>query len=58
MSEAVQADLAALKLVAQAGVRPGIPVQASLVGHDLILEVDGRCVLPASFADHLFIATA
>lgn len=56
MSEAIQADLEALRLLAEAGVRPGRPLTASLVGPDLILEAEGRCVLPASAADLIFVA--
>ena len=56
MSEALQADLEALRLIAEAGVRPGVPVTASLVGPDLILEAERRCVLPAAAADLIFVA--
>ncbi|MCW5952200.1 MAG: metal-dependent transcriptional regulator [Propionibacteriaceae bacterium] len=55
MSEAIQADLEALRLIGEAGVRPGRPITASLVGPDLILEADQRCVLPASAADLIFV---
>ena len=56
MSEAIQADLEALRQIGEAGVRPGKPLTASLVGHDLILEADRRCVLPAHAADLIFVA--
>ena len=56
MSEALQADLEALRLIAEAGVRPGRPIKASLVGPDLILEADRRCVLPAGASDLIFVA--
>ncbi|MGC3953343.1 MAG: metal-dependent transcriptional regulator [Propionicimonas sp.] len=56
MSEAIQADLEALRLIGEAGVRPGKTVRASLVGPDLILEADERCVLPAGAADLIFVA--
>ncbi len=55
MSEAIQADLDALRLIGEAGVRPGKPIMASLVGPDLILEADRRCVLPAAAADLIFV---
>ncbi|MGC4153168.1 MAG: metal-dependent transcriptional regulator [Propionicimonas sp.] len=55
MSEAIQADLEALRLIGEAGIRPGRPIRAALVGPDLILEADRRCVLPASAADLIFV---
>lgn len=56
MSEALQADLEALRLIGEAGVRPGIPLTASLAGPHLILEADQRCVLPTGAADLIFVA--
>ncbi|MDQ7991162.1 MAG: metal-dependent transcriptional regulator [Propionicimonas sp.] len=56
ISEAIQADLDSLKLIAGAGVRPETPIQARVTGHDLVLEADTRCVLPATFAEHIFVA--
>ena len=55
MSEALQADLEALRLIGEAGGRPGRSIKASLVGPDLILEADRRCVLPAGAADLIFV---
>ncbi|MCA0251332.1 MAG: hypothetical protein LCH76_03380 [Actinobacteria bacterium] len=43
-------------MLAEAGVRPGVPIEASLIGHDLILLAERRCVLPAGWADHIFVA--
>lgn len=58
MSEAVQADLDALRVIAEAGVRPGRPIRAVVERGDLILDgPDGECVLPAVMADHIFIAS-
>ena len=55
MSEALQADLEALRQIGEAGVRPGRSIKASLVGPDLILEADRRCMLPAGAADLIFV---
>jgi DtxR family Mn-dependent transcriptional regulator len=55
MSEAIQADPGVLQVLAEAGVRPGTAITASLVGPDLILEAERRCVLPASAADYIFV---
>jgi len=57
ISEAIQADLDSLRLIAGAGVRPEAPIQASIEGHGLVLQAEGRCVLPAAFAEHIFVAT-
>lgn len=57
LSEVVQADLTALKLIADAGIRPEMPIEAALHGPDLVLTAEGRCVLPSTLADHIFVAT-
>ena len=58
LSEAVQADLAALKRMGEAGVRPGVPIQAELLGSQVVLTAQGRCVLPSVLAEHIFVATS
>lgn len=58
LSEAVQADLAAIKLIGDAGIRPGLPIRAVLQGADLVLTAEQQCVLPSSLADHIFVATS
>ncbi len=57
LSEAVQADLEALKLISDAGIRPGLPIQAELRGSSLVLAGQGQAVLPSALADHIFVAT-
>ena len=57
LSEALQADLGALKLIADAGIRPGVPIQAELRGNALVLTGQGQVVLASALADHIFVAT-
>lgn len=57
LSEALQADLGALKLIADAGIRPGVPIQAELRGNSLVLTGQGQVVLASALADHIFVAT-
>ena len=58
LSEALQADLGALKLIADAGIRPGVPIQAEVRGNSLVLTGQGQVVLASALADHIFVATA
>ena len=57
LSEALQADLEALKLIGGAGIRPGIPLTAELRGSQVVLTAQQQCLLPASLADQIFVAT-
>ena len=57
LSEALQADLEALKLMADTGIRPGVPISAEQRGQEIILTGEQQCVLPAALADQIFVAT-
>ena len=55
MSESIQSDPGVLAAMDAAGVRPGVPVRASLRGA-LVLVGDGECRLPGVLAEHIFVA--
>ncbi len=57
MSEFIQNDPELLTSIAAAGALPGAPVRAALIGRRLVLgEGDAESILPATIADHLFVA--
>ena len=59
MSEAIQADSALLLSLQNAGMTPGVPVRAVILGRRLVIGDDGtECVLDAAVAEHIFVAAA
>jgi DtxR family Mn-dependent transcriptional regulator len=59
MSEAIQADPAVLLSLQNAGMTPGVPVRAVIMGRRLVVGDDGaECVLDAAVAEHIFVAAS
>lgn len=57
MSESIQADTALLASIQAAGVMPGAPVLAAMVGHRLVFGgAESEAVLPAAVAERIFVA--
>jgi hypothetical protein len=59
MSESIQSDPDLLVALQRAGLAPGKPVRAAVVGRNLVLgSCDNEVSLPGQVAEHLFVATA
>ena len=57
MSESIQGDPKLLAKIRDAGVLPGVPVRAVMVGKNLIFgDEEHEAVLPGTVADHIFVA--
>jgi DtxR family Mn-dependent transcriptional regulator len=59
MSEAIQSNPDLLRSLRQAGMMPGQPVRAAIMGRRLVVGSDAReCVVDIDVADHIFVAVA
>jgi len=59
MSEAMQSDPELLLSLKNAGMTPGTPVRAAIMGRRLVVGEDGsECVVDAAVAEHIFVAAA
>lgn len=59
MSEAMQSDPELLLSLKNAGMTPGAPVRAVIMGRRLVVGDDGsECVVDAAVAEHIFVAAA
>jgi DtxR family Mn-dependent transcriptional regulator len=57
MSEAIQSSPELLTSLRNAGMTPGVPVRAVIMGRRLVVGSGGaECSLEASVADHIFVA--
>ena len=59
MSEAIQSDPELLLSLKNAGMTPGVPVRAAIMGRRLVVgEGASECVVDSAVAEHIFVAAA